>query len=96
MKYFPVRLRIATCNFLFRFRVHEAIGPGLLHESTATAGTATATAVAGYVFELLVKALFGSCKFFFQRPLCDAGFLEIGHQLIDQGRLTPENRMWIS
>ena len=84
MKYFPVRLRIATCHFLFRFRVHEAIGPGLLHESTATAGTATATAVAGYVFGLLVKALFGGCKFFLQSPLCNSRFLEIGEHLIDQ------------
>jgi hypothetical protein len=93
MKYFPVRLRIATCHHLFRFRLHEAIGPGLLHEITAIAGSTTATAVAGFGFGLLVKALFCGCKFFLKSPLRDSGLLEVGQQLIDQRRLTAKNRM---
>jgi hypothetical protein len=36
--------------FLFRVRVHEAIGPGLLHEGTAIAFLATAVAVGLLIF----------------------------------------------
>ena len=50
----------------FRFRVHEAIGPGLLHEITANAASTTATAVAGYVFGLRVQALLGICELGFK------------------------------
>jgi hypothetical protein len=50
----------------FRFRVHEAIGPGLLHEITAIAESTTATAVAGYLFGLLVKTFLGICELGFK------------------------------
>jgi len=58
----------SNCNMSlpFRFRVHEAIGPGLLHEITAIAESTTATAVAGYLFGLLVKTFLGICELGFK------------------------------
>jgi hypothetical protein len=46
----PGLISVGIMFFLFRVRVHEAIGPGLLHEGTAIAFLATAVAVTSFNF----------------------------------------------